>query len=56
MTPSTYVYDEAGDKRRAIEFRAAGSLAPFNFYFAADGRLLVAPGCYTFNWKSDQAP
>jgi hypothetical protein len=55
VTPYTYVYDEAGDKRRAIEFRAAGSMAPSNFYFAADGRLLIAPGCYTFSWKSDHA-
>jgi hypothetical protein len=54
ITPHTYVYDEAGDKRRAIEFRAAGVMAPSNFYFAADGRLLVAPGCYTFSWKSGQ--
>lgn len=52
VTPQTYVYDTAGDKRRAIEFHAAGVTAPSNFYFVPDGRLLIAPGCYTFNWKS----
>jgi hypothetical protein len=51
ITPHTYVYDAGGDKTRAIEFRGAGVMTPTNFYFAADGRLLVAPGCYTFRWK-----
>jgi hypothetical protein len=56
VTARTYVYDAAGDKRRAIEFRAAGIMTPSNFYFVPDGRLLTAPGCYTFNWKSPPAP
>ena len=51
MTPQTYVYDTAGEKTRVIEFRAAGVLAPTNFHFVPDGRLLVAPGCYTFKWR-----
>lgn len=51
ITPHTYVYDEDGDKRRAIEFRGAGVMSPTNLHFVADGRLLVAPGCYTFRWK-----
>jgi hypothetical protein len=52
VPPYTYVYDGNGDKRRAIEFRAAGVMTPQNFYFVPDGRLLVAPGCYTFKWKA----
>jgi len=52
VAPYTYVYDSNGDKRRAIEFRAAGVMTPQNFYFVPDGRLLVAPGCYTFKWKT----
>jgi hypothetical protein len=52
VTLHTYVYDEAGDKTRTVEFRAAGVMAPGHFYFVPDGRLLVAPGCYTFRWRS----
>lgn len=48
VTPHTYVYDPRGDKRRTIEFRAAGIMTPSNFHFTSDGRVLVAPGCYTF--------
>ena len=44
----TYVYDQDGDKRRAVEFRAAGPLAPTGMAFTANGRLLVSPGCYAF--------
>ena len=51
VTPHTYVYDGKGDKRRTVQFRAAGTLTPINFHFLKDGRLLVAPGCYTFNWR-----
>lgn len=46
--PFTYVYDGAGDKRRTVQFQAAGTQAPTNLYFAADGRVIVSPGCYTF--------
>ena len=52
VTPQTYVYDAGGDKRRVVQFNAAGTMAPSNFHFTRDGRLLVAPGCYTFNWKT----
>ena len=52
ITPHTYVYDAAGDKRRAVQFRGAGIMTPSNFHFVKDGRLLVAPGCYTFNWRT----
>ncbi|MBA2304289.1 MAG: hypothetical protein H0W08_16880 [Acidobacteria bacterium] len=50
-TPQTYVYDASGDKKRTIEFHAAGVLTPTNLHFTRDGRLLVAPGCYTFRWR-----
>jgi hypothetical protein len=48
VTPHTYVYDQSGDKRRTVQFLAAGIMTPSNFHFTSDGRLLVAPGCYTF--------
>lgn len=51
VTPHTYVYDTGGDKTRALQFHAAGVMAPSNFYFVSDGRLLVSPGCYTFRWR-----
>ena len=44
----TFVYDANGEKRRAVRFRAAGTLAPTSMSFTAAGRLLVTPGCYAF--------
>ena len=52
VTPHTYIYDRDGDKRRTIEFHAAGVMLPSNFHFIRDGRLLIAPGCYTFRWRT----
>ena len=49
VTPHTYVYDLRGDKTRTIQFQAAGVMTPTNFHFTTDGRVLVAPGCYTFD-------
>jgi hypothetical protein len=49
ISPYTYVYDAVGDKRRTIQFQGAGTLAPSNFHFTRQGRLIVSPGCYTFN-------
>jgi hypothetical protein len=46
--PFTYVYDGNGDKRRTLQFRGAGVVAPSGFYFAKDGRVLVTPGCSLF--------
>jgi hypothetical protein len=46
--PYTYVYDSAGDKRRTLQFRAAGIVAPTSFFFTRDGRVLISPGCYAF--------
>jgi hypothetical protein len=45
----TFIYDVNGEKRRAVQFRAAsGSLAPTAMSFTSEGRLLVTPGCYAF--------
>lgn len=44
----TYVYDRRGEKIRTVQFRGAGLLAPSSLFFAANGRLLVTPGCYEF--------
>lgn len=46
--PYTYVYDASGDKRRTVQFRAAGIIAANSLFFTADRRLLVTPGCYAF--------
>lgn len=46
--PYTYVYDQAGEKIRTIQFRGAGVLSPTSLYFTSKGRLLVAPGGYEF--------
>ena len=49
VSPETYVYDAAGDKRRTIQFQAAGTISPSSLHFTKDRRLLVSPGCYTFD-------
>jgi hypothetical protein len=46
--PFTYVYDTGGDKRRTVQFRAAGFVSPTAISFTAKGQVLVTPGCYTF--------
>jgi len=46
--PVTYVYDVNGDKRRVVQFRAAGIISPSSLTFTNKGRPLVSPGCYTF--------
>jgi len=53
--PYTYVYDPTGDKRRTIQFRAAGILTPRTFFFTRDKRVLITPGCYAFP-SSKQEP
>jgi hypothetical protein len=47
--PFTYVYDVSGDKRRTFQFRGAGIIAPTSFFFTRDHRVIVTPGCYTFD-------
>jgi hypothetical protein len=49
VAPYTYVYDSSGDKRHILQFRAAGIIAPTHFFFTKDRKVLVTPGCYTFN-------
>lgn len=49
VAPYTYVYDPAGDRRRTLQFRAAGIIAPTRFFFTRDRRVIVSPGCYTFS-------
>jgi hypothetical protein len=49
LIPYTYVFDQAGEKVRTVQFRAAGILAPTSIFFSARGRLLVTPGCYQFD-------
>jgi hypothetical protein len=47
-TPVTYVYDASGDKRRTVQFHAAGIISPRSLFFTRNHRLLVTPGCYAF--------
>ncbi len=49
VQPFTYVYDADGNKKRVVQFRGAGPLAPSSLFFSASGRLLVAPGCFEFS-------
>lgn len=49
VAPYTYVYDASGDKRHILQFRAAGIVMPTQFFFTKDRRVIVTPGCYTFN-------
>ena len=48
VIPYTYVYDGDGDKIRALQFRAAGIMAPNSLFFGKRDRLLVTPGLYEF--------
>lgn len=49
VAPYTYVYDASGDKRRILQFQAAGIIAPTSFFFTKEGKVIVTPGCYTFS-------
>jgi hypothetical protein len=46
--PFTYVYDGTGDKRRTVQFKAAGIISPRSLFFTHDRRVLATPGCYAF--------
>jgi hypothetical protein len=48
VAPYTYVYDASGDKRHALQFRAAGIISPTHFFFTKDQKVVVTPGCYIF--------
>jgi hypothetical protein len=47
-SPVTYIYDADGDKRRVVQFRAAGIISPSSLTFTNKGQPLVSPGCFTF--------
>jgi hypothetical protein len=49
MAPFTYVYDSGGDKRRTLQFRAAGIISATSFFFTRDRRVIITPGCYAFD-------
>lgn len=49
--PFTYVYDANGEKRRTLQFHAAGIVSPASLAFAKGDRVLVTPGCYEFSAK-----
>ena len=51
LSPLSYVYDSRGEKRRTVEFHAAGVLSPADLFFAPGGRMIASPGCYTFSLK-----
>ena len=48
VVPYTYVFDRDGDKIRALQFRAAGIVAPNSLFFGKDDRILLTPGLYAF--------
>ena len=50
--PFTYVYDASGDKRRTLQFRGAGIIPPTSFFFIRDRRVVITPGCYSFDTRS----
>jgi hypothetical protein len=50
--PFTYVYDASGDKRRSLQFRGAGIIPPTSFFFIRDRRVVITPGCYSFDTRS----
>jgi len=45
----TFVYDTSGDRIRTVQFRAAGPVSPTAMSFTPSGRLLIAPGCFSFD-------
>jgi hypothetical protein len=49
VIPYTYVYDADGDKIRALQFRAAGIVAPNSLFFGKNDRLYVTPGLFEFD-------
>jgi hypothetical protein len=49
IMPFTYVYDPDGDKIGAVQFRAAGLIAPTSLSFGTGRRVFITPGLYEFN-------
>lgn len=54
--PYTYVYDSDGEKKRTVQFSAAGIVSPTSLFFTANRRVLVTPGCYSFDITSASQP
>ena len=50
--PYTYVFDKDGDKIRTVQFRAAGIMTPSSLFFGRNGRILVTPGLFEFQFES----
>jgi len=55
VVPYVYVFDADGDKVRSLQLRGAGAISPASLFFTSKGRLLVAPGLYEFDTKTDGA-
>ena len=49
--PYTYVFDRDGDKIRTVQLRAAGLVTPSSLFFGRNGKLLVTPGLFEFQFK-----
>lgn len=47
--PYVYVFDETGDKVRAVELYGKGPIAPSSLAFTRAGKLLVTPDGYEFD-------
>jgi len=56
VVPYTYVYDRDGDKRRTLQFRAVGLIAPSSLFFGTNGRVLVTPGLFEFQAEGAGEP
>jgi hypothetical protein len=52
VIPFTYVYDADGDKIRALQFRAAGVMAPNSLFFGKNDRAYVTPGLFEFDSRA----
>ena len=49
--PVTYLFDNDGDKIRALQLRGAGPVSPNHMSFDEQGRMLVTPGLFVFDVK-----
>jgi len=54
--PFTYVFDQQGDKIRIVQFKGVELIAPTSLFFTTEGRLLVTPGLFEFDSRSDRQP
>ena len=49
FVPYTYVYDNDGEKVRALQFRGVSVISPSSLFFTSTDRVLVGPGGYEFD-------